>query len=505
MPPKTSNRKARYLVSSVALCLLSMYLMSSFLSMDFKIVELVFQNETYHVEKEFIKHRGAYPKMVRKRSTTTPKYVTTTPSSTSTPPTTTLLTTIISSTTTIPSTTTTATTTTTSSKTTKTNKPSTPTTVHQSSTTTPATTTMSSFTTTSTQKPSTPTRVHQSSTSANPSQTNSATTVRKTRTTIQSTSRSPATVSATTARVTTVHKLTTNALTATPTTTAKTVSSTRTVSTAESTTVITQAPKPTKSKITDKMVLSFKTRELSKKDHDILIDLVKVFIAVANAHNWTYFMYGGTTIGSIRHHGFIPWDDDIDFLINTTHVTELKEVFKKMEPKYTVHDRGNDPILKLFSSDSYICPRSHCKWKWPFVDLCFFTENSTHIWDTNKYFSHQKLRKADTFPVHLRPFEGLWIKAPKISLRMIQVIYGVSDVCKTHSYAHAKEVSGQKVYSITCKRLKDVYPFVFRRWVDGKMEETLRLGDEILDIQLVEHELPSTVTKPYSTLPINGF
>lgn len=36
---------------------------------------------------------------------------------------------------------------------------------------------------------------------------------------------------------------------------------------------------------------------------------------VCDLHRIEFFSIGGTAIGSIRHHGFIPWDDDIDITI----------------------------------------------------------------------------------------------------------------------------------------------------------------------------------------------
>lgn len=46
--------------------------------------------------------------------------------------------------------------------------------------------------------------------------------------------------------------------------------------------------------------------------HDIEFDILLCFDKFCKENNIEYFLCTGTLLGAIRHHGFIPWDDDID-------------------------------------------------------------------------------------------------------------------------------------------------------------------------------------------------
>lgn len=47
--------------------------------------------------------------------------------------------------------------------------------------------------------------------------------------------------------------------------------------------------------------------------HAILLKIASEFHRICKLNNIPYYMLGGTMLGTIRHQGFIPWDDDMDF------------------------------------------------------------------------------------------------------------------------------------------------------------------------------------------------
>ena len=44
----------------------------------------------------------------------------------------------------------------------------------------------------------------------------------------------------------------------------------------------------------------------------VVLENMRLFSEICDKHQLRYYLVGGSMLGAIRHHGFIPWDDDMD-------------------------------------------------------------------------------------------------------------------------------------------------------------------------------------------------
>ena len=107
--------------------------------------------------------------------------------------------------------------------------------------------------------------------------------------------------------------------------------------------------------------------KVAEKQRDLLSMMIDFHEFCAN-HNISYSIIGGTLLGAIREKGFIPWDDDIDILMNRRNFEILKHVATDMDhyaleevlwvykivAKDLYDQQGiddNTPVLDIFIAD----------------------------------------------------------------------------------------------------------------------------------------------------------
>lgn len=73
----------------------------------------------------------------------------------------------------------------------------------------------------------------------------------------------------------------------------------------------------------------------SEENRGIQLSILKHFDKFCKQHHLTYYLSDGTLLGAVRHHGYIPWDDDIDVEMPRNDWLKLKEVFVNQD-NYTL-------------------------------------------------------------------------------------------------------------------------------------------------------------------------
>ncbi len=94
--------------------------------------------------------------------------------------------------------------------------------------------------------------------------------------------------------------------------------------------------------------------------HAKLLEILKELDTICKRHDAEYFLTGGSALGAIRHHGFIPWDDDIDVGMRRSEWLKIRPfIAEELPPSMLVVDyleypTYRNPIIRIVDTNSTV-------------------------------------------------------------------------------------------------------------------------------------------------------
>ncbi|GAA2925379.1 LicD family protein [Enterococcus raffinosus] len=144
------------------------------------------------------------------------------------------------------------------------------------------------------------------------------------------------------------------------------------------------------------------------------LKLAKYFSDFCDKNGLLCYLCGGGAIGSIRHQGFIPWDDDLDFFMPRNDYEKLMELWKDQE--------NNDKYVLLRASKDYNDRNS-------FTTLRDKGTTFIKTYQTDLNIDHGI--QIDIFPLDIAPVKGYQRKIQKF-WALVYAIYCSQQIPQNH-------------------------------------------------------------------------
>jgi phosphorylcholine metabolism protein LicD len=176
----------------------------------------------------------------------------------------------------------------------------------------------------------------------------------------------------------------------------------------------------------------------------LAIDLLKQTICMLEEFNINYFLISGTLLGYVRHNDFIPWDDDIDLIVDSIIFEKMPEIAKKygdeinfVVTNYIIKTCFKNRGTEINCSWTDRMLNKGDKYNWPFIDLFFYSS----LDDTHIMFFRKKWNIEHFFPLDKVSFNGITVNIPKNPHYFLERNYGKDymTVLKASKYSHKTE------------------------------------------------------------------
>lgn len=220
----------------------------------------------------------------------------------------------------------------------------------------------------------------------------------------------------------------------------------------------------------------------------IEVDILKYIDEVCKKNNIEYFLYGGSLIGSVRHEGFIPWDDDIDIALLRNDYDKLVEVLKnEKNKKFLFMDNSTNenyyyPFAKVIDARTYM--KENNMQEIPnygiYVDILVIDKITSNRFKQKRIFNKRKKFQRLSIYYAMEKIEekNLIKKIIKYYYKYKAKIIGIDRVIKNYNdFAHKQNRKNENSKNCVCNWTSYTFKYEiqkksnFEEFIDGKFED----------------------------------
>lgn len=235
------------------------------------------------------------------------------------------------------------------------------------------------------------------------------------------------------------------------------------------------------------------------------LEMLKYIDDVCRINDIEYSLAYGTLLGAIRHKGYIPWDDDVDIMLEFSNYEKLLNIMK-IDGKFDILTPSSDKYAFCYSKlvhpettaiyeDEY---KHNDKIRGVFIDIfpLFPINNSASEIKLLKFYEECSLVSLEKGVLAFRKTAGII----KSLLRMPYVIF-----CKSlgKDYWSSKILTFIKKKNETCKYY-NLFPWSEKRSMDKNIfRETMDMPFENLNLRVYKEydKILTTMYGDYMQLP----